>query len=82
MIARSYWRRLKLGSAVKDWIGVVCVVMELIDRLYQAVRSEYCTRCRLKSVTMLCDMTDLLPGDPSYAPSDFPPRTTEYSSKS
>lgn len=33
MIARSYWR-LKSGSAVRDWIGVVRMVMESIDRLF------------------------------------------------
>ena len=33
MIARSYWR-LESGSAVKDWIGVVRIVMESIDRLF------------------------------------------------
>lgn len=33
IIARSYWR-LESGSAVKDWIGVVRIVMEFIDRLF------------------------------------------------
>lgn len=45
MMARSNWRRLELASAVKDWIGVVRVVMELIGRL---VSSWYVDSCLLR----------------------------------